>query len=55
MEHTIGQRYCEMIEESKEKGSKKHRQNTAKELAKNLPALDYDLPPLSATGPLNKA
>jgi hypothetical protein len=25
MEHAIDQRYCEMIEESKSKGSKKHR------------------------------
>jgi hypothetical protein len=51
MEHAIDQRYCEMIEESKSKGSKKHRRNTAKELAKNLPAPDYDLPPLFGIGP----
>jgi hypothetical protein len=51
MDHAIDQRYCEMIKESKSKGSKKHRWNTAKELAKNLPVLDYNLPPLSANGP----
>jgi hypothetical protein len=40
-----------MIEESKSKGSKKYRQNTAKGLAKDLPALDYDLPPLYSNDP----
>jgi hypothetical protein len=51
MEHAIDQRYCEMIQESKCKGSKKHRRNTAKQLSKNLPSLDYDLPPIEANGP----
>jgi hypothetical protein len=32
MEHAIDQQFCEMIEESKCKGSKKHRRNTTKEL-----------------------
>ncbi len=50
MEHAIDQRYNEMIAESK-KGSKKHRRKAEKELSKNLPALDYDLPPLSEHGP----
>jgi hypothetical protein len=53
MEHTIYQRYCEMIEESKSKG-KKHWRNTAKELAKTVPVLDYDLPPLFGNGPTRR-
>jgi hypothetical protein len=51
IEHVIDQRYCEMIQESKSKGLRKHRRNTAKELAKNLPVLDYDLSPLFRNGP----
>ena len=51
MEHAIKQRYCEMIEVTKSKGSEKNKRHTAKELATNLPALDYDLPPLYANGP----
>jgi hypothetical protein len=42
IKYAIDQRYCEMIEESNSKGLKKHRRNTAKQLSKNLPSLDYD-------------
>jgi hypothetical protein len=54
MEHAIDQQYCEMIKERKSKGLKKHRQNTAKQLSKNLASLDYDLPPIEANGPSHR-
>ncbi len=44
VEHAIDQRYCEMIEEERTTSRRK-------QLTKNLPSLDYDLPPSVNGGP----